>query len=563
MPRTYYEWLDARRKWSQEQNSRIANIPYPSNDSVVYSRSSNNPFWERRRQHALAAVPSSLSFNFEDGRIEQFITSAATQERMKEQEFLNQFYRDDGKGSADSMIDKFNIMFQSRELYEEQNRRIKEILDTKQYDPNKTYMDAHGATHEYFTGLAPNLSAVFTSYFVTHFRRRLTTNKVPTSYAEFIGMLERAVEGASQQMANIAEENANQHGWGREWQPVLEALQRGGPEREWFMNNLRGAIGEGNLEKLYKSVVGKEKVRIRRKDLEATLGITNQGARVGGNIVEVVSAIIANAVNGVSNSDFKMYAQNFGASTEMTDMMQLWTADVTLDLPRLMSELQDSMRGLGSDKMREMYQRIQKWYDQQSKDMDKLWMVYTNAKNKGIGANGTDVEKKYHGDLAELPAFLSANGIPVDAAQDFLAFAYNTAEGAVRDSSRGWLEESLVNALKAAASKIMFDDYQSIGQGDQNAIHMYYLSGKYIPSSFVLGAMAEAARESSINAKASVTLPGPISDDGPVWGFGGSDADFKEQLFAHWKEEADAARAASKWSVSFILKIKALLGTAI
>lgn len=560
------EWAIRQRRREDdiiEQTLRIINIPYPGITSVVYQRKSTNPFWERRRQNALSQIPSSLNFSFEDARIETFIRAAATQEKIKEDQFLDQFYKDDGKGANDSTIDKFNIMFQSRKLYEEQNKRIKEILDKRQFDPNKTYTDARGATHEYFTGLAPNLSAVFTSYFVTHFRRRLTTNKVPTSYAEFIDMLERAVLGASEQMANIAEENANQHGWGQEWQPVLEALQRGGPEKEWFMSTLRNAIGEGNLEKLYKNVTGKEKVKIRRKDLESTLGITNQGARVGGSIVEVVSAIIANSFNGLNNPDFKMYAKNFGASTEMTDMMQLWTADVTLDLPRLMDQLQNSMSGLGSDRMREMYKRIQNWYDAQGKDIDKLWMIYTNAKNKGIGAGGTDVEKKYHGDLEELPDFLGANGIPVDAAEDFLAFAYNTAEGAVRDSSRGWLEENLVNALKAAAAKIMFDDYQSIGQGGQNAIHMYYLSGKYIPSSYVLNAMADAASENNVNAKAEITLPDPIEDNGPKWGFIGTDADFKEALYMYWEKEYERARSASKWSMSFILKLKTILGSAI
>ena len=322
------EWAIRQRRREDdiiEQTLRIINIPYPGIASVVYQRQSTNPFWERRRQNALSQIPSSLNFSFEDARIETFIRAAATQEKIKEDQFLNQFYKDDGKGANDSAIDKFNIMFQSRKLYEEQNKRIKEILDKRQFDPNKTYTDARGATHKYFTGLAPNLSTVFTSYFVTHFRRRLTTNKVPTSYAEFIDMLERAVLGASEQMANIAEENANQYGWGQEWQPVLEALQRGGPEKEWFMSTLRNAIGEGNLEKLYKSVTGKEKVKILRKDLESTLGISNQGARVGGSIVEVVSAIVANSFNGLNNPDFKMYAKNFGASTEMTDMMQLWT----------------------------------------------------------------------------------------------------------------------------------------------------------------------------------------------------------------------------------------------
>lgn len=562
MSRTYYEWRDAKNEWLAARNKRISSLPYPGMDSIVYERESDNPFWERRRQNALSQIPSSLYFTFEDNRIESFIRSAALQEYMKEEAFLNQFYRDDGKGANESMIDKFNIMFQSRAIYEDYNKRIKEILDTRQNQQNKTYTDANGATHEYFTGLAPNLSAVFLDYFITHFRRRLTSNKVPTTQAEFNNMIERAALGASRQMVNIQPENANEHGWGQEWQPVLDALERGGPEKEWFMSTLRNAIGESNLTKLYNNIKGKNKVNIKRKQLVADLKITNQSARVGGSIVEVVTAMFANAFN-VSNESFQMYAQNFGASTEMTDMMQLWSLDLNIDLTRAMKELQQSMTGLGSDEMRQMYQRIQNWYDQQSKNMEKLWMVYTNAKNKGIGADGTDVTKSYHGNLEELPSFLTANGINIDAAQDFLAFAYNTAGGAIRDSSQGWLEQNLVNALKAAAAKIMFDDYQSVGQGDTNAIHMYYLSGKYIPSSYVLNAMADAAAESNVNSKAQVILPDMINDQGPVWGFEGSDADFKEALWEHWQDEYERAKSASKWSMSFTLKIKAILGNAI
>ena len=61
------------------------------------------------------------------------------------------------------------------------------------------------------------MSSVFLDYFITHFRRRLTTNKVPTTYEEFNDMIDRAVLGASQQAANVLEENANEHGWGIEW----------------------------------------------------------------------------------------------------------------------------------------------------------------------------------------------------------------------------------------------------------------------------------------------------------------------------------------------------------
>jgi len=41
--------------------------------------------------------------------------------------------------------------------------------------------------------------------------------------------------------------------------------------------------------------------------------------------------------------------------------------------------------------------------------------------------------------------------------------AYNTGAGAIAENMRGWVEESLVYALRAAVAKIMFDDYATIG----------------------------------------------------------------------------------------------------
>ena len=108
----------------------------------------------------------------------------------------------------------------------------------------------------------------------------------------------------------------------------------------------------------------------------------------------------------------------------------------------------------------------------------------------------------------------------------------------------------------------MFDDYQSIGQGDANAVHMYLLSGKYIPSSTVLFSMADAVKEAKANTRADVTLPPPIDDQGPSWSnlAGDTDVEFKEALWNYWKEEYLRAKAASNWSVSFTLKIKQILG---
>lgn len=68
--------------------------------------------------------------------------------------------------------------------------------------------------------------------------------------------------------------------------------------------------------------------------------------------------------------------------------------------------------------------------------MEELYTVFVNAKNYGIGADGRNYIKKYEGSFEELPYFLKANGVNVGTAQQFLNFAYNTGEGAVRASYR-------------------------------------------------------------------------------------------------------------------------------
>ena len=124
---------------------------------------------------------------------------------------------------------------------------------------------------------------------------------------------------------------------------------------------------------------------------------------------------------------------------------------------------------------------------------------------------------------------------------------------------------------------MMFDDYETIGResaGYDNAIHVYYLSGKYIPASTVLSEMAAAVSSAHPESWATVNLPKPIRDYGaegtqgwinglhmPLNNRGRvTDATFKEMLWKHWQDEYDEAKAASSWSVSFSLRIKALVG---
>ena len=129
MSRTYYEWMEAKRKWYDDQQRRRADIPYPTGENIFYQRESNSPYWERRRSIGESIIPSSINFSFEESNIESFIRAAAEYEFQKEEKFLQEFYQDSPMNA--SHIDKFNILFQSREQYEKINQRIKDILNNK------------------------------------------------------------------------------------------------------------------------------------------------------------------------------------------------------------------------------------------------------------------------------------------------------------------------------------------------------------------------------------------------------------------------------------------------
>lgn len=593
MSRSYYEWIEAKRQWWNKQAGAIASIPYPSESityPVVYKRESTNPYWERRRSDAADLIPDSLNFNFQLEDIENFIRTAADFERAKEDDFLAKFYKVSGTAfQNESRTDKFNILFQSRDLYNEFNSKIKNILNNKQFQKNKTYGKSSKTTHENYTGLAPNLSAVFITYFMDDFEKVTLPNvykqiKAETPVPEIEDMVNKAIEesvyNASKRMAQIAQENDNGQGWGNQWKPIFDMLDHNDKATKMLSETVKNAIGANLFESLQIELQNQRQNKTRlskgmiQEVTKSSLGnVRGRTASIGGSVLEPVIALFANYFNGhAPNANgglgYQMEAINFGGNKMVTDVMMLFSTNMELDLERLELELFNAMSSGSSDTIREVYRKIEEFNANQELQgaLDELYQVYVNAKNYQLGADGRNYTKAYEGQLEELPEFLRANGVSIDSTWNFLRFAYNTAAGAIREGERFALEEQTCNALKAVAANIMFDDYTEIGHGNTHSIHMYYLSGKYIPASEVLTAMANAVADAKSMSKATVTLPGPIKDlykeDAPPdYGYGGNtNADIKQNIYRHWEEESQEAKLASHWSVSFTLRIKDLLG---
>lgn len=559
MSRSYYEWLAARQQWREDQKLRVSSLPYPGKDSIVYARHSMNPFWERRYETARSLISSSFDLSFDTDDIAKFIDDAAKVERQKEEEFLEKFFPNFDKNG--NMVKQFNILFQSRDQLDKINERMGKIF-SKQSSTN----------------MAPDLSAIFGSYLETELNHVLQSmmgkfnpDMTPNAVLEqFNQAFEKAVMAASEKMTKITEDKG--FGTAEEWEPVHEALNGLNPRvRQLFIASLKQAIGinEEKISGLMGDIFGQQadkaaglrkKVNYRNL-LAGNLKIAKQTAQIGGTVTEQVLAIVASMLNGISGGNggiqYQMHAEGVLGNMVKTDSIMLFSEDATINIPGIVQDFNQMLTDSKSlDQARVIFNQFSEKY---KKQMDELYGVFVNAKNYTLGSSYSDYTDEKSGSFEELPQFLTDAGISIGNARDFLSFVYNTCQGAVFESARSYVEENVTNALKAAAAKIMFDDYQTYGQGDGHNIHMYYLSGKYIPASYVFEGISQAA--SGMNAKtiASVSLRDSVDDRGPKWGFEGSDAAYKEALLEHWREEYEATKAAATWSVKFTLYIKNIL----
>ena len=550
MSRSYYEFLAEKRRYSEP-----VSIPYPDDKSIVYLRESQNPFWERRRlaaHHQIGNYVIQGDFNAQDTI--QFISNVAQAERQKELEFLAKFYPSNAPSDA-NITDKFNILLQSKDRYERLLDRIKNAI----YSKNKN--------------MAPNMDALFGSYLHAAFKDRLekfrASFKADTDLKElekrFNDEVDSGIIDAVERVANV-ETESDIYGSGKDWREIYEIIQSDQYLRTEFIKNMRAAIGADNLNAVLKTMKQQKKSVFKQKTttiLAKKLKLSSRTASIGGNVIENTMAMLGQALGNIrgGNETIQYAMSGTAISGEMvkTDLAFIFSGDATIDTQDIARKLNENLSS-NEGTLAGAYDRIAAFYEQQKDLLKDLYTVFVNAKNYqlGKGVSGQYTET-YGGPLETLPTFLARAGIPVASAQEFLSTAYNTAAGAIREGMRAEVEAKTTNALKAAAAKLMFDDYQTLGVTEGNGIHLFLLSGKYVPSSVVFEAMASSMMESAASSNANITLPGPIDDPGPYgWGKG-TNKDIKEKIWAHWQDEYSRAQAVSSWTVSFTLKIKQIL----
>ena len=552
MPRTYYEYLAAQDKWRIEHELRIASFPYPPRNSIVYTRQSTNTFWEDRRTQAAQNLPfETLQFTAADTF--DFIRNVAIQEERKEQEFLAKFYPQSELQPGQSSIDKFNELFQGRERYERLLKRIKA---------------ARTKAENGWKGMAPNLDTLYASYLnqrltnvLQEFRTTFTaTTDFNILEERFREIIDKAIIDATNDLAAINIED-KVYGGGKDWVEISQIINSDPYLRSQFINNMRAAIGHENiqavLEAMYQQKNKNTKSERTSTILRKNLKLSQRTASIGGNVIENSMAALAKYLGQLRGNNGSINYQVSGAaiSGEMvtTDAILMFSSSIEVD-PQQAVEKLNQMLSETTGTLDNAYNSMEKFYTEQSKAMDELYAVFINSKNYQLGGSYGVYSQPRKGALNELDDFLERAGISVGNIDDFLLTAYNTAKDAIYHDRKSEVDEGAVNALKAAAVKFMFDDWQTIGNNSGHGIHMFLLSGKYVPSSVIFYAMAKAG-ESSVTSKAKIYIP-EINDPGPDSWSGSNDLEVKNKIYDYWQEEYDRISKNARWTADFVINVK-------
>lgn len=551
MPRTYYEFKKAQWDFAKANAEQIAAIPYPNSDSVFYNRMSNNPYWARRYEVAYSGLHPVI-LNYQAENVAQLFADIAAQERAKEEALLARFLPASELRGQESLIDKINILMQGRDRY---NKILNRIQSARSKEKTKG---------------APNMSSFFATYLepfliqnMEKFQEEFIRLEDPK--ARYEQLIQDAIKKASNQMAKSSvyeyDVSKKRHtrkrsdaGGHEDWKEINQALHSVPGMWELFVTNVSKAIG--NWDKLYSRLIN-DNTDTASNHVKNQLMLQNRTFSIGGNVAENAYTAVAAMLNGLRGSNGSIsYEVAGGALTPeqhtVNDAFLIFSADSTISAQNIFDELNTS------DEWYDM--QLDKAIDTFRNNMDNLFGIFVNAKNYALGKSQDAVyEIERSGSFEELPTTLDELGVKVSNVYDFLRTAYNTGEDAVFDHLRDAVEDSVVAALRVGAAKLMFDDVATIGNvNNGNIIHLYQLSGKYIPSSAVFQSLADATRAASVTAQ--VTLPDGVEDEGPEWEkYEGTDAEIKRQIYEHWNEEIKKAHAASTWYFHFVLNIKTAL----
>lgn len=589
MSRSYYEWREAYNNWKAAYYAGISTLQPNPKASVVYTERSNNPYWARRQDRAEAQISLSLinvSENLpEVNRIGQHLISIGEAEFAKEISALKQMMPDiEISTETDELnfIRQFNIFLQGEAHYKLMIERLDKILNNSDKK-----------------SLAPVISSLYSSYLATALNQNLIpllrTFTADTSFSEwdaaFNTAVDKSIEQAFERMLNPSIHQNNEiFGAADEFKEILAMWKSNPLLRTQFRDTIRSKINfEKILNDLQKNNLWQERARAGKKvGMRAALIDSKQGlnlksnqraGQIGGSVYEYIQSMFRdiNLHGTITESGTQLKGQVVSGEMVRTDSFLIYSQNVDINIDSIVDDLNESLSS--STSLLDARDKINDFYERNLKSLKQGFIVYDSAK-----AYGTNVSEKGFKNGQKLPLerlgdYAADSGVPIGSIQDFLLTAYNTLPGAIYDAARGTITNSIENILYAAAAKLMFDDWTSIGEGvgigsEITALHVFPLSGIYVPASYLFKHIGQALINADTDYRKwidiRVMLPktktytppdGSGMPPGNLIGpkGSGSDLEIKQRILEEWNKQFQTAKSESEFSVHFLKNFKDLI----
>lgn len=548
--------------------------------SVVYPWASRNLYWESYRQQHISKIGRSKQIFADNSKelveLGAHIRDIGLAERQKERLLLEQALPSFDFSNIDDkqLIEKINEVIQSKSQYEAALERIHAAIQLG---------------NEGQKNLGPSLASVFLGYLATEINANFTayakqldiqaTAEEWTAYfnANLDKMIDRAMERMlTESQKRTGRKQDNIYGDADTYRMLYEVYKNVSDFRAEFQAMLKSQL-QADFNKITKDL-GDAEIELRTGKAQTKrnsgfssivrgkkgLDVKTKGASIGGFVNEFFIAMREALPKEVEISDAG--ARVFGSNVMKTDSVSIYDWSGQVNAQNLVDQLDLGLRSTLS--LKDAAQKMEQFYNQNLKNLDKTFLVYTNAKNYSLGSGFAGFHGGTKLSLNRLPDYIAEANINANLGMDFVYSAYNAMQGAIYEDEAGLIQEQIEHILMAAASHLLFDDWSTIGEVNTGAqqIHVLNLSGVVIPSSYLFIKLGEAMMQAASDMRSwfsvKVHLPTTIVYNPGDW------QKFSTEKRGHavidgiynaWDEQFKIAEKEAYFTTKFLFNFKKLI----
>lgn len=579
------------------------NIPWPHQNMdkgyIAYSWEAGSghghhwaaDFWERRRSKlvdALGTASTSYTDNLPElSAIAGRVTAMGKAERAKEEAFIRANLPDfDFSGiQKEDYITVINQIIRGEKQFKYALDRIKAAIDLGKETK---------ANGEKYKNLAPTMSALFMSYLTTAVTARFRdiTKALPLTQgvaqwkANLDQIIDESIDEAMRRMLEESEaEEGNKldqiYGDAKQWKEIGEAYRSLETFQQQMKKMIKTQLDLDKLRNFFDDKIGKDVYKKTRRNKKKTGGFAEKigwksqqlSNNIGGNVQEYIETLVAEALpKGATISEKRaIVMQGKIMKADISELFQYQAEVEDINLTDLFYEMENQLSQ--SVSLKDAADRFQEFYDRNLAGLSqKNFYTITNVKMASLGSGFSGLHNGGQVPLSELGNYISAAGIDVGKAQDFINVAYNTLSDAVFADRREEVSEDLKRIITSAAARLLFDDWSTIGVENTGTqiLNFFNINGIIIPSSYFLMGLGEAMQKAAeemrsvSNSWFSVQLHLPetvVYHEGDWRGYGPTNVEIKQGIWNAWNTQAETAAKESFFITKFLYNFKSIIAS--